>query len=61
MLNDPYRTQHSRQEIMSEYSAVRVGKLKLKGGKGTLGKKRKRKRDHSRSDESEDGPLKHGE
>ena len=47
---------------MSEYSAVRVGKLKLKGGKGTLGKKKKRKRDHSRLDEDgEHGPLKHGE
>lgn len=46
---------------MSEYSAVRVGKLKLKGGKGVLGKKRKRKRDHSKHDEPEDNVLlKHG-
>ncbi len=47
---------------MSEYSAVRVGKLKLKGGKGTLGgKKRKRKRHHSKSEETGEGPLRHGE
>lgn len=46
---------------MSEYSAVRVGKLKLKGGKGILGKKKKRKRDRSKADEDgEYGPLKHG-
>ena len=47
---------------MSEYSAVRVGKLKLKGGKGTIGKKKKRKREHSKHDESGgQGLLKHGQ
>ncbi len=60
--NDPsVREQTAQVRQMSEYSAVRVGKLKLKGGKGTLGgKKRKRKRHHSKSEETGEGPLRHG-
>ena len=43
---------------MSEYSAVRGGKLKLKGGLVSGQKKKKRKREHSKHDE--DGEYKHG-
>lgn len=43
---------------MSEYSAVRGGKLKLKGGLVGGQKKKKRKREHSKHDE--DGEYKHG-
>ena len=43
---------------MSEYSAVRGGKLKLKGGLVSGQKKKKRKREQSKHDE--DGEYKHG-
>ena len=46
------------EEIMSEYSAVRGGKLKLKSGLIGGQKKKKRKREHSKHDE--DGEYKHG-
>ena len=44
---------------MSEYSSVRSGKLKLKGGAGGLLKKKKGKRKRER-DELDPGGLKHG-
>ena len=48
---------------MSEYSAVRTGKLKLKGASGASHKKKKGKRKHghqARSGEAEPGLIKHG-
>ena len=48
---------------MSEYSAVRTGKLKLKGAAGASHKKKKSKRKHGHqgdSVETEPGLIKHG-
>lgn len=47
--------------MSSEYSAVKGGKLRLKGGDKIHKKKRKRKRDQAGELDYADGELKHGE
>ena len=45
---------------MSEYSAVRIGKLRLKGAAGASLRAKKKKPKRKRDSQSEDENLRHG-